>query len=437
MRGLPCRTTDYTDSFRADDFDRHQQKFAHKSSESCTTMANPAKLCVVSRYKPETIPLNSNGEPNLDDASKFNDGLDDFNHPRYRRLRILEQLGVRASQQKPIIECFAPSGPASDLSPYSVVHRTELLEFLSSAWDRWNAMGEARDPMCTVVTTADDGTEHKAWPLIPGNVPLLRHPYQRASKNVMGQMGYYCTDTCTPVFEEMREELTWDVAVMEQAIQLAKDGPIVYALATHPGHHAAEDSFGGYCYLNHVAFAARKLQEGGSVKTVGIVDVDYHCGNGTASIFYEDPSVLVISIHCDPDHEYPFHSGFSDDTGAGAGEGATHHIPLLPGTSWSKGYCAAMEEAVTKLESFGVDALVISLGLDTHKGDPCALRRAGFELDGENYGEMGRMFGKFVSKRRSEGSGMPVVVVQEGGYAMAHVADAASDFLCGCSVESV
>jgi len=34
---------------------------------------------------------------------------------------------------------------------------------------------------------------------------------------------------------------------------------------------------------------------------VAILDVDYHHGNGTQDIFYEDPSVLYISIHADPD----------------------------------------------------------------------------------------------------------------------------------------
>jgi acetoin utilization deacetylase AcuC-like enzyme len=79
-------------------------------------------------------------------------------------------------------------------------------------------------------------------------------------------------------------------------------------------HHGAHDSFGGYCYLNHAARLLQQKQAGSSNK-VAILDVDYHCANGTASIFHVDPAVWVISIHCHPDHDYPFHSSFDDKTG--------------------------------------------------------------------------------------------------------------------------
>lgn len=104
-----------------------------------------------------------------------------------------------------------------------------------------------------------------------------------------------------------------------------------YAVTTHPGHHASSDSFGGYCYINHAAMAARYLQTEYDFAKVAVLDVDYHAGNGTVSIFYCDPSVLTISIHCDPDVEYPFNSGWADQTGAADGLGSTLNIPLPPG----------------------------------------------------------------------------------------------------------
>ena len=90
-----------------------------------------------------------------------------------------------------------------------------------------------------------------------------------------------------------------DGTLAESAINEASVETTVYAMVTHPGHHAAADSFGGYCYVNHVA-AMAKLIVTSQGKKVAILDVDYHVGNGTASIFYHDPSVLVVSIHCDP-----------------------------------------------------------------------------------------------------------------------------------------
>ena len=134
----------------------------------------------------------------------------------------------------------------------------------------------------------------------------------------------------------------------------------------------------------------------------------------------------MISIHCHPDHDYPFHTGFEDETGAGKGEGMTLHLPLLPGTTW-KEYSVALEKATQRIQSFGAEALVVSLGLDTHDGDPCAIRRSGFKLSGADYLEMGRSIGKHCK--------IPTVVIQEGGYKMDKVPKAAADVLIGCAEE--
>mmetsp|Transcript_118835 Transcript_118835/g.242962 ORF Transcript_118835/g.242962 Transcript_118835/m.242962 type:complete len:388 (+) Transcript_118835:94-1257(+) len=351
----------------------------------------------------------------------------------------------------------------------------------------------------------DDENEASAvHPLIPCNFRLPRnfndsvnnsnpHP-QRSSRNVMGKMGYYCTDTCTPIISELVEELEIDASTVSTAVGIAinystadtsdeTEGVVVYALCTHPGHHAARDSFGGYCYVNNAAMATRLLQESlspssGVMSTQGIseteannsnstcakvaiLDVDYHCGNGTASIFYNDPSVLVVSIHCHPDYEYPFHSGFGDETGGSdAARGCTLHLPLLPGATWQSEYQTVLrEKAGTAILGFQPDAFVLSLGLDTHAGDPCATWRAGFLLkggDGHNgdndYHSMGKVIGDIVAgcsngcNRRLGGKNnnidetraaatttkmIPVVVLQEGGYAMEAVPSAAADVLLG------
>src|SRR5262249_31354000 len=76
------------------------------------------------------------------------------------------------------------------------------------------------------------------------------------------------------------------------------------ALTRPPGHHAGADFFGGYCFLNNAAIAAQTLRDGG-IERVAILDIDYHHGNGTQSIFYRRADVLTVSIHGDPTTEYP------------------------------------------------------------------------------------------------------------------------------------
>lgn len=233
-----------------------------------------ASLLVVSRHLPEDISNGDDGEPILENADKRDDALDAFNHPRYRRARILHELKTRQAGDK--ILFVKPESAAPDLLAYENVQSAALIEFFTSAWDRWDSLGpEGHDPMCCLSVSNGDSSAAAAPPLVPGNVPLPREAYQRPSKNVMGQIGYYCTDTCTPIFGSLKEELQWDVAVMKQAIDAVKDYKTVYALATHPGHHAAQDSFGGYCYLNHAAFCARQLQSQYGYSKVAVLDIDY------------------------------------------------------------------------------------------------------------------------------------------------------------------
>jgi len=138
--------------------------------------------------------------------------------------------------------------------------------------------------------------------------------------------------------------------------------------------------------------------------------------------------VLVVSIHCHPDHDYPFHSGFEDEMGVGDGIGMTLHLPLLPKTTWTE-YSIALEKAMNTIQSFGAEALVVSMGLDTHDGDPCAIRRAGFTMSGQDYIEMGKYIGNYAH----DNNNIPILVIQEGGYRMDKVPSAAADILEACA----
>ena len=99
-----------------------------------------------------------------------------------------------------------------------------------------------------------------------------------------------------------------------------------YALVRPPGHHAARDRAMGFCYFNNVAIMVRYLQEKFKLGRVFLLDWDVHAGNGTMDIFYEDPSVLNVSIHQDPKFFYPG-TGFMEQRGEGKGIGFTVNIP--------------------------------------------------------------------------------------------------------------
>ena len=249
-------------------------------------------LLVVSRYLPEDIPISSEGIPELVESEKNDDSMDKFNHPRVRRGLILHELKARQGTNPDAIQFVKPDTASTNdgMKSYENVQSPGLIDFFSTGWEQWDAMGpDGQDPFASMGTDMSSGTP----PLVPGNVPLPREPYQRPSQNVMGKIGYYCTDTCTPIFANLKEELLWDVAVMQKAIDHVQDYKTVYALATHPGHHAAQDSFGGYCYLNHAAFAARKLQSQYGYGKVAVLDVDYvrtdYSGTGPDDCLFSQP----------------------------------------------------------------------------------------------------------------------------------------------------
>lgn len=234
-------------------------------------MSAAKALVVVSSITPNEIERDG-GKPVISSEEHANDALDDFNHPRYRRGLILQSLQENYGDK---VSFTVPSAPKENLGDYLCIHSHGLVEFLSSAWTTWEALGEeGQDPSSALKITTSKHTIKPPTPaLIPINAPLGRDPYQRPSKHVAGQMGYYCTDSCTPVFASLFDELCMDAAIIEMSVEKALQGGVAYALPTHPGHHAAKDSFGGYCYLSHASRAARLLQTKLGGAKVAILDV--------------------------------------------------------------------------------------------------------------------------------------------------------------------
>ncbi|MEX1162892.1 MAG: hypothetical protein WEB03_04865, partial [Nitriliruptor sp.] len=132
-----------------------------------------------------------------------------------------------------------------------------------------------------------------------------------------------------------------------------------------------------------------------------------HHGNGTQEIFWDDPEVLYVSLHGDPDGLYPYATGHAREMGGSAGFGATINVPLPPGTQ-DREYLAALDEVLPLIDGFAPTAVVVSLGLDTAAVDPLG----NLELTVEGLRGVGR---------RLRELGRPTVLIQEGGYAVDHL----------------
>ncbi len=278
------------------------------------------------------------------------------------------------------------------------VHDADYLAFLETAHDRWVA---AHGPGDAIAFT---------YP-----VPGLRRT--RAPETIDGALGHYgfSVDTCLTAG-------AWPAALSSAACAHAAAEAVAggqrtaFALARPPGHHAHAGLYGGYCYLNNAAIAAEALIASGAER-VALLDIDYHHGNGTQSIFYDRADVLFLSLHADPMQEFPYFLGHADEMGAGAGLGYTVNYPMRHGTGFDL-WSSALEEACRQIGSHRADALVVSLGVDTYEGDPISrfrLRTADFPAVG----------------RRVAALGLPAAVIMEGGYAVEALGRNVAGFFAG------
>ena len=182
------------------------------------------------------------------------------------------------------------------------------------------------------------------------------------------------------------------------------------ALVRPPGHHSTADVAMGFCLFNNVAVAARHAQRRNAVDRVAIVDWDVHHGNGTQAVFYEDPSVLFVSLH--QDDLYPAGSGTLEQTGEGAGVGRTVNVPL-PAGSGDAGYLLAWERVVEPaIAGFDPDLLLLSAGQDPAASDP--LGRMSVSAEGF------RALTARAKRLAERVCGGRIVVALEGGYSLEH-----------------
>lgn len=181
-----------------------------------------------------------------------------------------------------------------------------------------------------------------------------------------------------------------------------------YALSRPPGHHAGPAWLGGYCYLNTAGVAAQALCEGG-VKPVAILDLDFHFPTGTSAIVAGMRDTVLCSLHASTLENVPWRQVVADER--------RERFVEFASPPEDTEYLSALQTSVEELAEHA-EALVLSLGYDTIAGDP----HGSWSFPPAIFSEVGRVIAA---------SGLPVCVVQEGGYALEELAACSHAFASG------
>ncbi len=241
------------------------------------------------------------------------------------------------------------------------------------------------------------------WEAITRSGILLRASIELIEAQPAGRDSIEAVHVCLPEFDAIATESPRMAAGALLALADAKISGRVsngFALIRPPGHHANRITLGtrGFCVLNNIAILVQHLRIKHRLRRIAIIDTDVHHGDGTQSIFWNDPDLLFISIHQDGRTLYPG-TGFQEETGGPAARSTKINLPLLPGTGDDEVLRLVNEIVVPAVESFKPELVLNSAGQDGHFSDPLA----GLCLTAGGYAEITRRI-------------KPDLVVLEGGY---------------------
>lgn len=205
--------------------------------------------------------------------------------------------------------------------------------------------------------------------------------------------------------EMLTMELPYSKALVEGAMLCsggtikATELAIEEGLGIHLGggfHHAFPDHGEGFCVLNDIAVAVRKVISDKRIKKAIIIDCDLHQGNGTAYIFQNDENVFTFSIH--QENNYPFYKPKSNmDIG-------------LRDRTKDKEYLKALEEHIPKIISdFKPDLIMYVAGADPYEHDQ--IGNLALTMEGLEKRDL------FIYEQ-AKNYQIPLVVVLAGGYAI-------------------
>ena len=298
---------------------------------------------------------------------------------------------------------LSPEEPAAaGLEAIHSVHADHYVDFLRTAHAEFSALPNCGPEVLPNVHTyrgADAALSPRGRPRPTG---------------IIGRAGWYVGDLSAVITADTYMSAIVSAEAAISAAAAVRDGDrAAFGLSRPPGHHAYVDRASGFCFLNNAAIAAEVLRA--RFARVAILDFDTHHGDGTQAIFYQRDDVFYGSVHTDPSAYYPHFAGYADERGAGRGEGFNLNLPLAFGAD-DAAFVEANARLIEEAKRRGTEALVLSAGWDAHRLDPLSK----LAVTTQAFARIGEMYAR---------AGLPTVIVQEGGYSLPAIAEAARAFV--------
>lgn len=229
------------------------------------------------------------------------------------------------------------------------------------------------------------------------------------SANYLDDLGAFCYEGGGDIDQDTYATYdSWSIATLAAGAGLAvvdelrrREDGVGFVVTRPPGHHALSDRAMGFCLLNNIAVTAASLVDDG--ERVLIVDWDVHHGNGTQSIFWDEPNVLYVSTH-----QWPLFpgSGVPQEVGGPRALGTTVNLPVPPGATGDVLANALETVAAPVIDEFSPTWVLVSAGFDAHRDDPMA----DLALTSGDFARLARLVNAYVPRRGR------LAMFLEGGY---------------------
>jgi acetoin utilization deacetylase AcuC-like enzyme len=223
-----------------------------------------------------------------------------------------------------------------------------------------------------------------------------------------GQYHRYSPDQASLPLEALFERIRVKAAGSVQCARLAMIHGFCFYFSGGM-HHAHHDHGSGFCLINDIVIAARKLQAEEVVRKIWVIDVDVHKGDGTAALTADDSTIMTLSIHMA--HGWPLDGlpVLSDGSGNPCFTPSNIDIPVVSGEETL--YLAHLEKGLMQLQRIGApDLAIVVSGADPYEKDELP-STADLKLSLEQMTARDRLIYLFLQKLR-----IPSAYLMAGGY---------------------